>query len=816
MLFTRLRAGLPAMLLLLGGASAALVACASANPYRDFDVLKQPAPRASPTLRRVPISPEDYQRFLQLGEAWFRNETFGGEKATTDVAGLFQAELEVPCEGAPPAAHCRQKVSALPYLVKALDRLDGVEGNLFEGEHGANGGPDGNGYTSDLVLEFPPGTTLAGLPVPERLHTGLDVDAGFPWPIGIVAVPATEPKDASLPYLVEPSKLGAGPAAPGKYRVGITCALCHYTLDVDKDGHPDMRSSRWGADTPGSLWPARNAWGIGNQDVHFGWLFALTENPLLGFTVLSGPVGKNTPADALAWVRWVKENYRRDPEAVRREVVRGMLVQPRGLADDTPNALHDANQLPLLFTWNNWPYNFDGSFSDPSDRNNGVWTGAVDFTGLISLASDRSGGRSRGLGWEPDSVYTLLTAEEYADVIVDQSPAVKFDPSVRRALKDDILGYSDGVPGMLRPDNVVLMKNAIGALPQRVLEHPDNVTHDRLRTPEDFGGDAPERGDMMVLLGTRVVTTCKVRQELDVPGLVKKYPGLNADDFESDVVSLMLDWLTPPANKSTLLAGARGLVRRGYEIFKQAGCAHCHNGPYLTNNRMNRLYARRSEEVGIAAPSTAGFRALGRGSGPALQTAPFRSIANRPLQLYVSQAYDPETGLATGEGSPLRGLFGTRPVGYKTLTLRYLWGSAPYLHDGGVAVTIRPGASPAGDDLRALLARPTNELLYGMASLLSYRERSQTNEPWPNAALSLQALLLAAERAKVRADNRAALMPVPIGSADNPLHAPATTSLNQLGVEGEGHDFYIDDVPGGERITALVAFLLALDDSPAD
>jgi hypothetical protein len=33
-------------------------------------------------------------------------------------------------------------------------------------------------------------------------------------------------------------------------------------------------------------------------------------------------------------------------------------------------------------------------------------------------------------------------------------------------------------------------------------------------------------------------------------------------------------------------------------------------------------------------------------------------------------------------------------------------------------------------------------------------------------------------------------------------------------VEGRGHDFWIEDEPGGERITALVAFLLALDDAP--
>jgi hypothetical protein len=35
-------------------------------------------------------------------------------------------------------------------------------------------------------------------------------------------------------------------------------------------------------------------------------------------------------------------------------------------------------------------------------------------------------------------------------------------------------------------------------------------------------------------------------------------------------------------------------------------------------------------------------------------------------------------------------------------------------------------------------------------------------------------------------------------------------------VDGSGHDFYIDDVPGGDRVTALVAFLMALDDAPGE
>jgi hypothetical protein len=40
--------------------------------------------------------------------------------------------------------------------------------------------------------------------------------------------------------------------------------------------------------------------------------------------------------------------------------------------------------------------------------------------------------------------------------------------------------------------------------------------------------------------------------------------------------------------------------------------------------------------------------------------------------------------------------------------------------------------------------------------------------------------------------------------------------MASLGVSGVGHEYFIRDEPGGERITALVAFLLALDDKPCE
>ena len=53
------------------------------------------------------------------------------------------------------------------------------------------------------------------------------------------------------------------------------------------------------------------------------------------------------------------------------------LVVP-GTEDDTPDARYNPAQLPALYTRRNWPYNYDGAFINPADRNNGVWTGALE------------------------------------------------------------------------------------------------------------------------------------------------------------------------------------------------------------------------------------------------------------------------------------------------------------------------------------------------------------------------------------------------------------------------------------------------------
>ena len=797
--------------------SLSVLGCASprAPDYPNFNALAGPLPPAPRVVGGVPVSEADYQRVLRWGAEWFRSETLGGERMVTDVVGMLNASVEVPCRPAEGGAEpsCWRRESTLPYLAAALDALDGVRGNLYTG----NGGFDGSGFTHDLTIVFPPGTRMHGLPMPEEVHTGLDVEAGEAWPIGIVPV-AAEGASAALPYVWDLEALSVGPVeGPKKVRIGITCALCHYSLDLDWDGVTDLRSARFDRPTPGSPFRPEESWAIGNQDLKVGWLFAMSQNPVVGFAIFSGPIGETSDVAAVEWARWVKENYRIQPGAVAREVARGMRLHPRGYADVTSNARFNATQFAPLFMQRYWPSNSDGAVLNASDRNSVVWTSTLDFSGLVGLASDRGGAQAGALYWEEESIYSLFNARELAELMVYLSPAALHDPALGRALRDDILGVSDGVPGLLDPGSVFVMEGPAGVIPPEILNHPENQRNDRIRRAADYGGDAEMRGPMLALLGLRAHTPPKLVARHGLEAFFARYPALNRDDFIGEAVNAVLDWQPSPPSRGPRVARVRDRVARGYEVFKAEGCDGCHRGPYFTDNLLHRFSARRSEEIGIAAPSTAAFRSLGRGRGPAIGSEPNRTRDSRILYLFVAPTYDPATGLAVSRGGPQNGLFGNQVIGYKTTQLRYLWGTPPYLHDGGVGVAIAPRSQVDRDDLLAVLALPAEEKVYGMGAILAYEDGKAKKWLRADAALSLQALLLASERERVVREKDRRVISVPgIGSSENPLGLPERVSSAELGIAGTGHDFYVEDEPGGERVTALVAFLLALDDNPGD
>ncbi len=787
-------------------------ACVERPPtaWGGFNPATDAPPRPGEAIAGVPVDHADYEHVVALGERFFRYGDFGTERAITDVTGVMLGTVQVPCASG--ALNCTTDEPVLKYYVQALDALDGTPGNLFTG----NGGKDGAGFTNDLVIKFPKGTLLyGGVAVPEEVHTGLDVDAGDSWPVGLDAVPVPAADQAST-YLPNPPELGAGPAPEGRVRFRLSCAMCHYSHDIDGDGVADLHSLKSDEPTAGSPWKPADGWGVGNQDLAVGWVVALSANPLLLAPVFSGPRDPSSEEASHTWLDWVTRSYVTDKDTVLRDVVVGMITQPRGYADVIPDAKYNTQQLPNLYTWHNWPSNLDGAFPEATDRNNVVWTGTLDFTGLIGTCKQRAG--SVALPWEPPSILGSVECDTLLDMMTRYSPVLTAYPDRKAAVEADILGTSDGVPGMINPDDVFVVKGS-PALPDAVYDHPDNVSHHRQRTAEDFGPTFKDRGSEIAILGYRIRTPQYLRAPLGLDALVKKYPALDEEDLYSQAVNTWLDWMRPPANATPLLASAADQVEEGRKVFVAAGCDDCHRGPFGTDNILHSVSLDPAEQYGLPrAPSSTGWRVLDRGRAPAIGTDQQRTHDSRTLRRLVSPSYDPATGLADGAGGPLPGLLGVRTVGYKPSILQNLWNSAPYLHEGSIGIAFTDGSS-APASLSARLAKAGSaEVIYGMGKVLAVREKDPTHGPRADAALSLQALVLQSERAKVIAANEGPDYPVYAGGTWSPDGAaqPASMSLAAMGAPGTGHAWYIDDQPGGPKVTALVAYLLSLDDCPRD
>ncbi|WP_051340441.1 hypothetical protein [Azospirillum halopraeferens] len=238
-------------------------------------------------------------------------------------------------------------------------------------------------------------------------------------------------------------------------------------------------------------------------------------------------------------------------------------------------------------------------------------------------------------------------------------------------------------------------------------------------------------------------------------GLIVSVPGYPAWHHIS-AISAFQDSLLPPQQ----VAASAATVAEGRQVFEAAGCASCHDGPGYTNHRVLP-----AAEVG-ADPSRAA--AL---SDTEKALAPPRLYAtDTPVPLPPQ----PHTIPIEPEGDALEQLrlgwaHGDTEGGYKVKGLVGLAWSAPYLHEGGVAV---------GPDPERHLGLP-GTLLAGVPV---------------HPGNSLRALVDRSLRARVVAANR------------------AEPSLAAVSTQGAGHGHWVDEEAGFSlaQQDALIAYLLSL------
>jgi hypothetical protein len=239
-------------------------------------------------------------------------------------------------------------------------------------------------------------------------------------------------------------------------------------------------------------------------------------------------------------------------------------------------------------------------------------------------------------------------------------------------------------------------------------------------------------------------------------GLAGSAPGYRFMEQNNALAAFQNTLLPPPAPLPT----TPEVITHGRKVFAQAGCAGCHAGAEATNHRIipvpeigtdpSRAQALRTTESHYVPPSLYGFDTpvpVPPGTPPlAVPTAELD-----PHQIQLAFAY------------------GGTPGGYKVPSLAGVYWSAPYLHDGGVAV---------GVDARTQLGIP-GTLHRGIL---------------PDPVNSLRALIDRTLRQQVIAANAAA------------------PSLQAMHVQGTGHAFWVDAESGFTPADqeALIQYVFAL------
>lgn len=248
--------------------------------------------------------------------------------------------------------------------------------------------------------------------------------------------------------------------------------------------------------------------------------------------------------------------------------------------------------------------------------------------------------------------------------------------------------------------------------------------------------------------------------------------------FAVNAISAWENSLVPPPNRTpeNQQALQSGSVERGAQVFQQAQCTTCHIAPFFTDNKIHPI-----SEIG-----TNPARGQSRLALNDLLVAPKLYAFNTsvPVPANAETLSVPTDGISNNSTSLPTGIL--PDGGYKTTHLRGIYASAPYLHDGGVAV--RAGALQVSSSGSFTVADPTG---LGLTGTLSRGIPA-------DSASSLRALVDRQLRAQVVAANKA-----------NP-------SLVRSNLDGTGHAFYVDQTAGftPAQQTDLINFLLALDDNP--
>lgn len=474
--------------------------------------------------------------------------------------------------------------------------------------------------------------------------------------------------------------------------------------------------------------------GVPNGDIAAQILVALAPNSAAGFARLNlNPLDPAFQGNGKTIIDSTGKSVKLpDPQKFEQAFDDLVLAVPFGHFESSPDTINNTTQIPTVFTNGTAPYGWSGEsaigpFGGLSVLNNSVHSSEVNL-----LAAGQQSAAT--IGVDPE-VYLGTVLQNAADRRLRIPNGVKpsewlrqVAPNANRAeLKDQVVLPGTGIYPQLQPS--LLAFNGLAFSPN---------TRDR----RDIA-----RGQFF---------------------------------FANNAMSAWQNSLQPPANQSLANrdALANGSVDRGAKVFQAANCASCHPAPFFTDNKIHPLAELKTNPA----------RGESRLASNALLVSP---------QLYSFDTEVPVGSNATVLNVPVpKTLFDDNQSlprdllpdgGYNTPSLLGLHVSAPYLHDGGAAIS--QNALAVGDNGRFQVVDPNG---LGLTGTLSRGIPA-------DAAHSLRALLDRNLRTAVIQANQL-----------NP-------ALQVSNLDGTGHPFYVDQAAGfnHQQQQDLINFLLALDDNPA-
>ncbi|MEO1376951.1 MAG: di-heme oxidoredictase family protein [Cyanobacteria bacterium J06635_10] len=479
--------------------------------------------------------------------------------------------------------------------------------------------------------------------------------------------------------------------------------------------------------------------GVPNGELNISLLIALSPNTAAGFARLNfNPLDPKYQGNGTTIIDSQGQLVKLpDPILFETAFDDAVLNVPFGHFESSPDGINNTTQIPSVFTFNNHPYLADGQFAigpfaGLSITNNGVHSSEINLLAAAQLSQE-------ALGIDP---------EVYIGTFLQNA----VDPRLRLPSENPV-----------KPSEWLRQKQQEEGILFAELE--DQI-------PAPGTGDYPNLNPSLATYN----------------GLIFTPNSENSDDIASgnffsanNAMSAFQNSLVPPPNrtKENRQALKTSSVRRGARVFRKANCATCHIPPFFTDNQIHPI-----DEIGTNAA-----RAKSRLALNDLLVEPKLYSFDTPVPISASaEVLDlPTEGISDTPTTLPKGILPNG--GYKTTSLRGLYLSAPYLHDGGVAV--RKESLEVGRNGRFRVVDPSG---LGLTGTLSQGLPA-------DAASSLRALLDRDLREQVVEANKA-----------NPALSPERSNL-----DGTGHEFYVDREAGFNyrEQKDLINFLLALDDRPS-